>query len=285
MSLVVTGATGHLGRLAVAGLLDAGVPAGEIAAVVRDQDKGAEFAARGVELRVADYSVPATLKDAFRAGDRVLFVSGSEVGQRVAQHQAVIDAAKEAGVALLAYTGVLGGPDADFALADEHKVTEQAILDSGVPYAFLRNGWYHENFTENLAPVLEHGAVLSNAAGGRIASASRADYAAAAVAVLTGEGHENTVYELSGDVAWSHDEYAAELTKQSGKEIVHREITPEQHREVLVGAGVPAPFADILVGVDVAIGQGLLARRSGDLARLIGRPTTPLADAVATALK
>ncbi|MER5949289.1 SDR family oxidoreductase [Streptomyces sp. NPDC001904] len=285
MGLVVTGATGHLGHLVVEGLLAAGVPAGDIAAVVRSQEKGAALAARGVELRIADYGTPATLKDAFRAGDRVLFVSGSEVGQRVSQHRAVIDAAKEAGVALLAYTGVLGGPDADFVLADEHKVTEQAILDSGLPYTFLRNGWYHENYTQNLAPVLEHGAVVANAGEGRVASASRADYAAAAVAVLTGEGHENRAYELSGDTAWSLAEYAAEVSRQSGKEIVYRNVTPEQNREVLVGAGLPAPLADILVDVDTAIGKGLLARGDGDLARLIGRPTTPLADAVAAALK
>ncbi|MEB8341641.1 SDR family oxidoreductase [Streptomyces endophyticus] len=285
MSFVVTGATGHLGRLVVTQLLDAGVPAAGIAAVVRDKDKAADLAGRGVELRVADYSAPETLDGAFRAGDRVLLVSGSEVGQRVAQHQAVIDAAKKAGVALLAYTGVLGGPDADFALAAEHKVTEQAILDSGLPYTFLRNGWYHENFTGNLAPVLEHGAVVANAGEGRYASASRADFAAAAVAVLTGEGHENKAYELSGDVAWSLAEYAAEVARQSGKEIVYRSVTPEQNREILLGAGLPAPFADILVGVDTAVEKGLLARQNGDLARLIGRPTTPIADAIADALR
>ncbi|MGW2342423.1 SDR family oxidoreductase [Streptomyces sp. NPDC001661] len=285
MSHVVTGATGKLGRLVVTGLLDAGVPAPEIAAVVRDKDRAADLAGRGVELRVADYSDAGTLADAFRAGDRVLLVSGSEVGRRVPQHQAVIDAAKTAGVALLAYTGVLGGPDADFELAAEHKVTEQAILDSGLPYTFLRNGWYHENFTENLAPVLEHGAVVANAGEGRFASASRADFAAAAVAVLTGEGHEGKAYELSGDVAWSLAEYAAEVARQSGKEIVYRAVTPEQNREILLGAGLPAPFADILVGVDTAVEKGLLARQNGDLARLIGRPTTPIADAVAEALR
>ncbi|MGW0686317.1 SDR family oxidoreductase [Streptomyces sp. NPDC002754] len=285
MSYIVTGATGKLGRLVVAGLLDAGVPASEVVAVVRDKGRAADLAGRGIGLRVADYSHPETLADAFRAGDRVLLVSGSEVGQRVAQHQAVIDAAKAAGVELLGYTGVLGGPDADFELAAEHKATEQAILDSGLPYTFLRNGWYHENYTENLAPVLEHGAVVANAGEGRIASASRADFAAAAVAVLTGEGHEGKAYELSGDVAWSLAEYAAEVARQSGKEIVYRAVTPEQNREILLGAGLPAPFADILVGVDTAIEKGLLAHRNGDLARLIGRPTTPIADAVADALR
>ncbi|WP_199548498.1 SDR family oxidoreductase [Streptomyces sp. N35] len=284
MSLVVTGATGNLGRLVIESLLDAGVPAGQIAALVRSKEKAAPLAERGVELRIADYSRPESLAGAFAEGDRVLLVSGSEVGQRVAQHRAVIDAAKTAGVALLAYTGVLGGPEADFKLADEHKVTEQAILDSGLPYTFLRNGWYHENFTENLAPVLEHGAVLQSAGDGRVASASRADYAAAAAAVLAGEGHENATYELSGDIAWSFEEYAAELSRRTGKTISYANVPGEQHLAVLTGAGVPQPFAEILVDVDAAIARGLLARRNGDLARLIGRPTTPVADAIEQAL-
>lgn len=284
MSYVVTGATGHLGRLAVEDLLEK-VPAHQVAAVVRNADKAADLAARGVEIRVADYGDPASLKAAFNAGDRVLFVSGSEVGQRVPQHTAVIGAAKEAGVALLAYTSVLGGPAADFDLAAEHQTTEQAILDSGVPYVFLRNGWYHENYTENLGPVLEYNAVVASAGEGRVASASRADYAAAAVAVLTGEGHENKAYELSGDVAWSFAEYAAELSRQTGKEIVYSNVPAEAHKEILVGAGLPEPFAQILVDVDAAVSRGRLAATPGDLARLIGRPTTPLADAITAALK
>ncbi|MDI3385821.1 SDR family oxidoreductase [Streptomyces sp. B-S-A8] len=283
--IVVTGATGQLGRLVVEQLLDARVPAGRIAAVVRDKGKAADLAERGVELRIADYSVPETLAGAFGAGDRVLLISGSEVGQRVAQHRAVIDAAKAAGVALLAYTGILGGPEADFRLADEHKATERAILDSGLPYTFLRNGWYHENHTAHLAPVVEHGAVLASAGEGRTASAARADYAAAAVAVLTGEGHENRTYELSGDEAWSFAEYAAEVARQTGREIVYRNLPAAEHLAVLTGAGVPAPMAEILVGVDAAVARGRLAGRSGDLARLIGRPTTPVAESIAAALR
>ncbi|MGW5737381.1 MULTISPECIES: SDR family oxidoreductase [Streptomyces] len=285
MSIVVTGATGHLGRLVVEGLLDAQVPAGQIAAVVRDKEKAADLAARGVELRIADYSAPDTLAGAFAAGDRVLLISGSEVGQRVPQHTAVIDAARAAGVALLAYTGVLGGPDADFDLAAEHKVTEQLILDSGLPYTFLRNGWYHENYTANLAPVLEHGAVVASAGEGRVASAARADYAAAAVAVLTGQGHEGKTYELSGDVAWSLAEYAAEIARQTGKDISYANVSPEENLAILTGAGLPEQFAAILVDVDSAIERGLLAGTNGDLSRLIGRPTTPVADAISAALK
>ncbi|MGW0939281.1 SDR family oxidoreductase [Streptomyces sp. NPDC002666] len=283
MSIVVTGATGELGRLVVEQLLTT-VPASGIAAVVRDKEKAAGLAARGVELRIADYNRPETLAGAFRAGDRVLLISGSEVGSRVAQHTAVIDAAKAAGVAQLAYTGILGGPDADIRLADEHKVTEQLILDSGLPYTFLRNGWYTENYTANLAPVLAHGAVVANAGEGRIASATRADYAAAAAAVLTGEGHLGKAYELSGDVAWSLAEYAAEIAKASGKEIVYNNVPAAVHQEILVGAGVPEFFAAILTDVDEGIGRGLLAGTNGDLARLIGRPTTPLAETVAAAV-
>ncbi|MEU3187192.1 SDR family oxidoreductase [Streptomyces sp. NPDC006923] len=285
MSIVVTAATGHLGRLVIESLLSADVPASEIAAAVRNKEKAADLAARGVELRLADYDRPETLAEAFRAGDRVLLISGSEVGRRVAQHTAVIDAARAAGVAQLAYTGVLGGPQADFELAAEHKVTEQAILASGLPYTFLRNGWYTENYTENLAPVLESGAVVANAGEGRIASAARADYAAAAAAVLTGDGHVGVAYELSGDAAWSFAEYAAELSRQTGRTITYTEVTPEERLKILTGAGVPEPVAAVFVGVDTAIGQGLLSRRTGDLGRLIGRPTTPLADSIAEALK
>jgi NAD(P)H dehydrogenase (quinone) len=284
MSIVVTGATGELGSLVVDRLLET-VPASGIAAVVRNKEKAAGLAARGVELRVADYDRPETLTGAFKAGDRVLLISGNEVGRRVPQHTVVIDAAKAAGVAQLAYTGVLGGPDADFQLAAEHKVTEQLILDSGLPYTFLRNGWYTENYTAQLPVQLEHG-VVGAAGEGRVGSASRRDFAAAAAVALTGEGHENKAYELSGDEAWTLAEYAAEVSKQSGKEIAYADVPAEVLTGILVGAGLPEAFVGILVDVDVSgISRGLLQGGSGDLSRLIGRPTTPLADTVAAALK
>ncbi|MGW2849160.1 NAD(P)H-binding protein, partial [Streptomyces sp. NPDC001274] len=280
---VVAGATGELGRLVVEELLTT-VDAGEVVAVVRDEEKAAPLAARGVEVRVADYDRPESLKDAFRAGDRVLLISGSAVGKRVPQHAAVIDAAVAAGVAQFAYTGVLGGPEADFRLADEHRATERLILDSGLPYTFLRNGWYTENYTANLGQVLAHGAVVANAGDGRIASATRADFAAAAAAVLTGEGHLGAAYELSGDVAWSLAEYAAVVSAATGREIAYRNVPAAVHQEILTGAGVPEFFASILVDVDEAIARGRLALTSGDLARLIGRPTTPLAETVSAAV-
>ncbi|MGW6263616.1 SDR family oxidoreductase [Streptomyces sp. NPDC055085] len=283
MSIVVTGATGHLGRHVVEQLLEK-VPAEQITAVVRDEAKASDLAARGVRLAVADYNAPATFDGLFSAGDKVLLISGNEFDKgRVGQHQVVIDAAKAAGVALLAYTSAPG--DLTAALADDHRATEEVLLASGVPYTLLRNGWYHENYTENLTPVLEHNAVVQAAGDGRIASASRADYASAAVAVLTGEGHENATYELSGDEAWGFVEYAAELSRQTGKEIVYSPVSPEAFTGILTGAGLPEVLAGILTGVESSIEKGELAATSGDLSRLTGRPTTPLAEAVAAGLK
>ncbi|WP_328739526.1 SDR family oxidoreductase [Streptomyces erythrochromogenes] len=283
MSIVVTAATGALGRLVVEELLER-VPADRVAVVVRNGEKAADLAARGIQVRVADYDDPAALAGVFRPGDRVLLISGNEIGRRVAQHTAVIDAAKAAGVAQLAYTGILGGPEADFELAAEHTATEQAVLASGLPYTFLRNGWYHENYTRELPTALGHGAVVASSGEGRIASAARADYAAAAAVVLTGEGHLNAIYELSGDTAWSLAEYAAEVSAQSGKEIAYTEVPADEHLKILTGAGVPEGFAAIIVDVDAAIARGRLAGTGGDLARLIGRPTTPVAEAIGAAL-
>ncbi|MGV9551914.1 NAD(P)H-binding protein, partial [Streptomyces ardesiacus] len=220
----------------------------------------------------------------FAAGDRVLLVSGNEFDKgRVRQHTVVIDAAQKAGVALLAYTSAPESLKA--ALADDHRATEAVLTGSGVPYVLLRNGWYHENYTEQLAPVLEHGAVVQAAGDGRVSSASRADYAAAAVAVLTGEGHENATYELGGDEAWSFAEYAAELSRQTGREIVYTPVSVEAYTGILTGAGVPGPLADVFAGVDASIAKGELVVSTGDLSRLTGRPTTPLSEAVAAALK
>ncbi|MER5642690.1 SDR family oxidoreductase [Kitasatospora sp. NPDC002227] len=279
--IVVTGATGQLGRLVVEGLL-ATVPASEVAVAVRSAEKAADWAARGVTVREVDYDRPETLATAFAAGDRVLLISSNVIGSRTPQHRAVVEAAQAAGVALLAYTSILGS--ATFGLADEHHETEAIVRDSGLPYTLLRNGWYTENYTAHAAGAVERGAVVGSSHGGRVATAARADYAAAAVAVLTGEGHEGRVYELSGDVAWSQDEYAAELAAQSGRPVAHQDLSPEEYHAVLVSTGMPAPFADVFVAVEAGIERGELAGTSGELARLIGRPTTPLADTVKAAL-
>ncbi|WP_151485024.1 SDR family oxidoreductase [Streptomyces albicerus] len=283
MSIVVTGATGHLGRFVIEGLLEK-VPADQITAVVRSEEKAAGFAARGVKIAVADYNTPETFDGVFSAGDKVLLISGNEFDKgRVGQHKVVLDAAKAAGVALLAYTSAPGSLSA--ALADDHRGTEAAILESGVTYTLLRNGWYNENYTENLAPVLEHGAVVQAAGEGKVSSASRADYAAAAVAVLTGEGHENKTYELGGDTAWGFAEYAAEVAKQTGKEIAYSPVSVEVFTGILTGAGLPEPLAATIAGVDASLEKGELVVTSGDLSRLTGRPTTPIAESLAAALK
>ncbi|MDT0614162.1 SDR family oxidoreductase [Streptomyces lancefieldiae] len=282
MSIVVTGATGHLGRHVVRQLLEK-VPADQVTAVVRDRDRAADLAARGVRLAVADYNAPETFDGLFAAGDRVLLISGNEFDKgRVQQHTVVIEAARKAGVALLAYTSAPSSLKAS--LADDHRATEEVLVGSGVPYVLLRNGWYHENYTERLAPVLEHGALVQAAGEGRISSASRADYAAAAVAVLTGEGHENTAYELGGDEAWSFAEYAAELSRQTGKEIAYNPVSAEAYTGILTGAGVPGPLAAVLTGVEASIERGELVVSTGDLSRLTGRPATPFAEAIAAAL-
>ncbi|MGW1671910.1 SDR family oxidoreductase [Streptomyces sp. NPDC002324] len=283
MSIVVTGATGHLGKFVVEGLLEK-VPAEQITAVVRSEEKAAGFAARGVKIAVADYNAPETFDGLFAAGDKVLLISGSEVDKdRAAQHQVAIDAAKAAGVALLAYTSAPGSLTA--ALANDHRATEEALLASGLPYTLLRNGWYNENYTEQLGPVLEYSAVTHAAGEGRVSSATRADYAAAAVAVLTGEGHENQTYELGGDTAWSFAEYAAEVSGQTGKEIANNPVSGDVLVGILTGAGLPEGFAAVLAGVDASIEKGELVVSSGDLSRLIGRPTTPISDSIAAALK
>jgi len=281
--IVVTGATGKLGRLVVEALVKK-VPSREIVAAVRSPEKAKDLAARGVELRGADYSRPETLATAFAGAEKVLLVSSSEVGRRVAQHAAAIDAAKRAGVRLLAYTSILHGEASKLALAAEHQATEAALRASGLAWVFLRNGWYVENYTEHLGPALANGAFVGSAGAGRIAAATRADLAEAAVAVLTGPGHERTAYELAGDHPFTMAELAAEVSRQTGKRIPYQDLPPEQYKAVLTGAGVPGPYADLLVDSDLGIARGELDDASGDLRRLIGRATTPLADAVAAAL-
>lgn len=281
--IVVTGATGKLGRLAIEELLKR-TPPGALAAVVRAPEKAADLAARGVQIRQGDYARPETLVSALAGAEQVLFISSNEVGKRTAQHAAVVEAARRAAPRLLAYTSLLHADTSRMGLAAEHKATEAAIRASGLPFAFLRNGWYLENYTENLAPALQHGAILGSAGSGRIAAATRADYAAAAAAVITGAGHEGKTYELAGDVAFTMAELAAEVSRQAGKPVAYRDLPEAEYAAALVAAGLPKPVADMFADSDVGITRGELDDASGDLRRLIGRPTTPLAAAVAAAL-
>ncbi|MFG3419777.1 SDR family oxidoreductase [Micromonospora sp. NPDC048063] len=282
MSIVVTGATGHLGRLIVDSLLRRGVPAGQVVALGRDTDRLADLAARGVTVRQADYSDPDSLRAALAGAEKLMFVSGSEVGQRVQQHRNVVDAAKEAGVGLVVYTSITKADTSSLILATEHRATEQEIRSSGLPYVLLRNNWYFENYLPQLPAYLEHG-VAGASGDGRIGAAARADYAEAAAAVLTTEGHANRVYELAG-APITMTELAEELSRQTGRQVGYTDLTVEKYAEVLTGAGVPQAYAEVLADGDRGVAQGDLHVESDDLAKLIGRQPTTLAEAIRAAL-
>ncbi len=284
MSLVVTGASGHLGRLTVQALLDRGVAANRIIATARTPESLADFADLGVVVRHADYSDPQSLKEAFAGADRVLLISSNAVGQRIEQHRNVIEAAREAGVDLIAYTSAPRADTTKMLLAAEHSATEQLIRDSGLDYVFLRNSWYLENYTEQLATTLQHRAILGSVGNGRVSGASRADYAAAAAAVLAGDGPRNHTYELGGDTAFTLSEYAETLSGLVGETIAYVDQSPAEYQGFLESVGLPEPIARIMADSDVAVARGDLLVESGDLSRLIGRPTTGLADAIRTAL-
>ncbi|SDI62596.1 SDR family oxidoreductase [Pseudomonas abietaniphila] len=283
--IVVTGASGQLGRLVIDRLLQK-IPASEIVAAVRSPEKAADLAAKGVQVRQADYAQPATLEAAFAGAKKILLISSSEVGQRVAQHQAVIDAAQRAGVELLAYTSVLHADTSQLGLAEEHRQTEVALAASGVPGVVLRNGWYHENYTAGIAGDLAHGAHFGSAGDGRISSAARADYADAAVAVLTSRDDQvGRVYELAGDESYSLAEFAAQVSRQSGKPVVYTDLPEAGYKAALLQAGLPEFVAQLLANSDTAAAKGALFDDGRQLSKLLGRATTPLAVSVAAALQ
>ncbi|MCW2677770.1 MAG: Quinone oxidoreductase [Modestobacter sp.] len=278
--IAVTGATGQLGRLVVTGLLEAGVPAGEVVAVVRDPQKASDLADRGVQVRQADYSDPAALQAALRDADRVLLISGSEVGRRVAQHGNVLRAAQSAGVELLVYTSAPRADDTSLPLAPEHLATERLLGDSGIPAVVLRNNWYLENYDQAIGQAAATGEVIGSAGNGRIAAASRADFAAGAVAVLTVDQPQPGVLELGGDSAFTLAELASVVAEQSGRKVTYRDLSAEEHARALAAHGVPEDVAGFVAAIDRSIGQGALDTGSSALSTLIGRPTTTLANHV-----
>jgi NAD(P)H dehydrogenase (quinone) len=282
--ITVTGATGHLGRLVVTGLLDAGVPAAEVVAVVRTPEKAADLAARGVQVRQAAYDDAAALAAALKGVDRLLLVSGSEVGRRVEQHANVLQAAKAAGVALVVYTSAPKADDTPLPLAPEHIATERLIADFAVPAVVLRNNWYFENYDQQIAQAAETGELTGSAGAGRIAAATRADFAAATVAVLTAEQPATGVVELGGDEAWTMSDLAAAVAAETGRDVTYRDLSLEEHVGSLVAAGLPEGTAQFVAGLDQAIAQGALDTGSRALSGLTGRPTTTLAEYVHTVL-
>jgi len=280
---VITGATGQLGRLVIDVLLRR-VPADSIVAAVRNIDKASDIAALGVQVRQADYNQPASLEAAFQGADRLLLISSSEIGQRKRQHQPVIDAAKRSGIQRLAYTSVLHADTSVLALAQEHRETEAAILESGLPFVLLRNGWYTENYTASVASALSLGAVYGCAGEGRIASAARADYAEAAATILTSNDPAGQVLELAGDTSYTLSDFAAALSGQIGKPIPYVNLPEADYRNALIGAGLPEPLAALLADSDTGASQGALFDEGKQVSQLLGRPTTGLDAAIMAAL-
>jgi NAD(P)H dehydrogenase (quinone) len=281
----VTGATGQLGRLVIDHLVKKEVAASSIVAIVRNPSKAADLATRGVAVRQADYTDLAALEKALAGVEKLLLVSSSEVGQRAAQHRNVITAAKRAGVKFLVYTSLLGADTSSLDLAPEHVETESMIKASGLPYVILRNGWYTENYTVSAPGAVAQGALLGSAGNGRIASAARNDYAEAAAAVLTNPTGSGQVIELAGDEAYTLADLAAEISRQTGKTIPYRDMPPEEYRAILLKAGLTEGLASGLASWDASAAKGALFNESRQLSRLIGRPTTPLAESVRVALQ
>lgn len=281
--IAITGATGQLGRLVVSHLLKT-LPAERLVAVVRDSSKAADLAERGVVVRVASYGDRAALAKSFAGVERVLLISSSEVGQRLAQHQSVIEAAKDAGVKQLAYTSVLHAGTSTLGLAKEHLETEQVITAAGLPHVLLRNGWYTENYTAGIRTALANGVLVGGAGSGRISSSSRQDYAEAAAAVLLAHIGASRIHELAGDEAYTLAELAAEISRQTGKTILYQDLSEAAYVELLVKAGLPQVYAELIADSDRGAAQGDLFDGSRMLSTLIGRPTTPMKETVKAAL-
>lgn len=279
--IVVTGANGQLGRLVISRLLSLVDPASVIAAV-RAPAKAADLAALGIEVRRADYADPATLDSAFAGATKLLLISSSEVGQRVAQHRHVVAAAQRAQVDLLAYTSILHADTSPLALADEHRATETLIRESGLPFVLLRNGWYTENYSAGIPAILAQGSMYGCANDGRISSASRQDYAEAAAAVLTQPVQAGAIHELAGDDAFTLTEFARELGRRVSRDLRYVDLPESGYRDALLQAGLPAGLAGMLANSEAGAASGGLFDDQRQLSRLIGRPTTPWADALPT---
>jgi len=281
MKIAITGATGQLGQIVVAKLLEKISP-DNVVALVRSTSKAADL---GVEAREADYNKSEILENALAGIDTLLLISGNEVGKRAAQHRNVIQAAKQSGVKWILYTSILRADTSTISLAEEHLATEKDVENSGIPFTILRHGWYTENYTASIGGALAGGAFIGSAGDGKISAAARADYAEAAVAVLTTTGHEGKVYELAGDDAWTLSDLAAEISRQTGKDIPYVNMPETDYAKALVGFGLPEGLADAIAGWDVAASKGDLFDDGRQLSTLIGHGTTPLAVVVAEALK
>lgn len=277
--IAITGATGLLGQHVIENLLQT-VPAGQIVAIVRNPAKGASLSRKGISVRQADYNDEASLIRALQGVEKLLLISSSEIGQRVTQHRNVINAAKSANVKFIAYTSLLHADTSPLGLHTEHVETEKMLADSGIRYALLRNGWYTENYLASVPAALEHGVFIGAAGEGKIAFAARADYAAAAACVISEDGHAGKVYELAGDEARILSHLAKELTEQSGKNVVYQNLSQADFVAALKNAGLPDELSEMLADSDVGASVGGLFDDSHTLSKLIGRPTTTLAESI-----
>ncbi|HGN2287763.1 TPA: SDR family oxidoreductase [Proteus mirabilis] len=277
--IVITGATGLLGQHVIENLLQT-VPANQIVAFARDVKKGSSLSQKGVLVRQADYNDKASLITALQGVDKLLLISSSEVGKRTIQHRNVIEAAKSADVQFIAYTSILHADRSPLSLHVEHVETEKMLADSGISYTLLRNGWYTENYLASVPAALEHGVFLGAAGDGKIASATRADYALAAARVISEEGHIGKVYELAGDEAWTLEQLAKELTKQSGKQVIYNNLSQADFVAALKTAGLPDKLSNMLADSDIGASKGGLFDDSHTLSKLIGRRTTTLAESI-----
>ncbi|EPJ3802982.1 SDR family oxidoreductase [Morganella morganii] len=277
--IAITGATGLLGQHVIENLLQT-VPAGQIVAIVRNPAKGASLSRKGISVRQADYNDEASLIRALQGVEKLLLISSSEIGQRVTQHRNVINAAKSANVKFIAYTSLLHADTSPLGLHTEHVETEKMLADSGIRYALLRNGWYTENYLASVPAALEHGVFIGAAGEGKIAFAARADYAAAAACVISEDGHAGKVYELAGDEVRTLSHLAKELTEQSGKNVVYQNLSQADFVAALKNAGLPDELSEMLADSDVGASVGGLFDDSHTLSKLIGRPTTTLAESI-----
>lgn len=277
--IAITGATGLLGQHVIENLLQT-VPANQIVAFARDVKKGSSLSQKGVLVRQADYNDKASLITALQGVDKLLLISSSEVGKRTIQHRNVIEAAKSADVQFIAYTSILHADRSPLSLHVEHVETEKMLADSGISYTLLRNGWYTENYLASVPAAIEHGVFLGAAGDGKIASATRADYALAAARVISEERHIGKVYELAGDEAWTLEQLAKELTKQSGKQVIYNNLSQADFVAALKTAGLPDKLSNMLADSDIGASKGGLFDDSHTLSKLIGRRTTTLAESI-----
>jgi NAD(P)H dehydrogenase (quinone) len=282
MSIVITGASGHLGRLVVEQLLAAGTPPAQIVATGRDIAKLTDLAQSGVTVRRADFADPSTLDEAFAGAEAMVLVSTTTVGERFDNARNAIDAARRAGVSRIVYTSILNAATAQMSLADAHRRTEEYLRDSGSPFVILRNGWYLENYTDQLPMITRYHALLGSARDGRVSAAGRHDLAAAAAAVLTQDGHLGATYELGG-TPFTLTELAATFSDVLGTQIDYRDMPVADYIAALTGAGLPPEMAAAVADADAGLARGELFTDSGDLAKLIGRPTITAHEAVVNA--